>query len=390
MRILHTSDWHLGRTLHGVSLATAQQQAVDAIIELAIGRSVDVVVVAGDVFDRAVPPIEALRLLNEAILRLDDAGIITIMTAGNHDSGERLATYAGVLRDTVHLVGGLDKVGSSIELADEYGTVHFYALPYLEPDFARVSLGEGEVIERSHSAVMAAALDRIARNRALDSGARAVLIGHAFVADVEVAAQTSESERDLTVGGVAIVPATLLADHGFDYVALGHLHRPQRVNSGESIIRYSGSLLRYSFSEADHTKSCVLVELEGPGTSPTVELVPIPQPRGMLRLRGMIDDLLSDAHASAREDFVELTITDPLYPDRMHARLDAVFPYALRKEHVPEGRVFDSASAPVRTQGRQPVDVMVEFLSRMSGEPVGDDEVEIVREAFEAVRDRAL
>ena len=390
MRFLHTSDWHLGRTLHGVSLAAAQEAAVGHLIDTAVEREVDAVIVAGDVFDRAVPPIDALRLLNRAINTLHDAGITTILSAGNHDSGERLATYAGVLRDTVHLVGGLDRVGTGIELHDAHGPVVFYPLPYLDPDLARTALAtDDEQMARSHEAVMRAALARIAVDRADRAGSRTVLVGHAFVAEVGVTADTSDSERDLTVGGVAIVPAGVF-DADIDYIALGHLHRPQVVRPESPAIRYSGSLLRYSFSETQHEKSAALVELGAPGTAPVVELIPIPQPRGMRRLRGTMDELLSEAHAPARDDFVELVVTDPLYPERMHARLDEVFPFALRKEHAPVRDAAARASdAPVRTAGRDPLDVMQEFLARATGSEPDPAWVEVLREAYESVRDEA-
>lgn len=389
MRFLHTSDWHLGRTLHGVSLADAQRAAVDHIVATAIDRGVDAVVVAGDVFDRAVPPIDALRLLNSAILRLHAAGITCILSAGNHDSGERLATYAGVLRDTVHLVGGLDGVGRGIEFADAHGPIVFYALPYLEPDLARVHLADGEEpLERSHEATMRAALARIDADRATRPGARTVLVGHAFVAEIGVDAEESDSERDLTVGGVAIVPAGLF-DAGIEYVALGHLHRAQAVRESGPVIRYSGSLLRYSFSETEHEKSVAIIELGPAGTAPVVELVPIPQPRGMRRLRGTLDDLLSDAHAAARDDFVELVVTDPVYPERMHARLDEVFPYALRKEHAPVRTALPRGELPARTAGREPLDVMVDFLARTLDAEPDSQAVDVLRAAYEAVRDEA-
>ena len=141
MRFLHSADWHLGRTLHGFSLREAQEQAVAHVVDLAISRGVDLVIVAGDVFDRAVPPVESLRLLNEALVRLDGAGITTIITSGNHDSGDRLASYSALLRDRVRIVGSMAEIGVPVELADEFGPVLVYPLPFLEPDTARQLLG---------------------------------------------------------------------------------------------------------------------------------------------------------------------------------------------------------------------------------------------------------
>lgn len=287
MRLLHTSDWHLGRTLHGYGLHEAQEVALNFIVDLAISRSVDVVAVAGDVFDRAIPPVESLRIFNEVIERLSAAEITTVITAGNHDSGDRLALYSRVLRSGVHVVGSLAEVGSGIELADEFGAIVFYPLPYLEPDLAREVFGaRGSKLERSHAAVMDAALDLIESDMLKRDASRAIGIGHAFVAAVGANPETSESERDLTVGGVQVISASTFAGRGLTYVALGHLHRQQIVSSAEPLISYSGSLLRYSLSETAHTKSVSIVEIGAVGTLPEIELVELPQPRPMSRLRG--------------------------------------------------------------------------------------------------------
>ena len=395
MRLLHTSDWHLGRSLHSTSLQAAQEQAVGFIIDLAVSQSVDCIVIAGDVFDRAIPPIESLRLLNRAIDALAAAGVTVIITAGNHDSGDRLATYSGVLTQGVHLVGSLDSVGTPVVLKDEFGPVLVYPLPYLEPDVARVSLsGDDEPLERSHEAVMRAAVNLIRRDLAGRSvpTPRAVAMGHAFVANVgrpeewtDEGRTTSESERDLTVGGVQVVPAGVFDGAGLQYVALGHLHRGHEVAGGDTIVRYSGSLLRYSFSEAAHDKHVVIVDIGAPGTDCEIREVPLPQPRPMSRLRDSIDALLSDTYAHAREHFVELVVTDDAPPERMHARLDAVFAYALRKSHEPANRVSlarDRGDA----RGKEPLDVVADFLRKVTGAVPDEAQLSILRAGYEECR----
>jgi exonuclease SbcD len=395
VRFLHTSDWHLGRSLHSTSLHAAQEQAVNFIVDLAVTESVDCIVIAGDVFDRAIPPIESLRLLNRAIDALAEAGVTVIITAGNHDSGDRLATYSGVLTEGVHLVGSLDSVGTPVTLEDEFGPVLVYPLPYLEPDVARVSLsGDDEPLERSHEAVMRAAVDRIRRDLAdcPVPAPRAVAIGHAFVANVrrpeewtDASGITSESERDLTVGGVQVVPAGVFEGVGLQYVALGHLHRGHEVSGGDTIVRYSGSLLRYSFSEAAHDKHVVIVDIGAPGTACEIRVVSLPQPRPMSRLRDSIDALLSDTYAHARDHFVELVVTDDAPPERMHARLDAVFAYALRKSHEPANRVSlerDRGDA----RGKEPLDVIADFLRKVSGAVPDDAQLAILRAGYEECR----
>jgi len=382
MRLLHTSDWHLGRTLHGLSLVDAQREAVDLLVREAIDRGVHTFIVAGDVFDRAVPPIEALRILNDAVLRLSEASISVVIIAGNHDSGERLSTYSSVLRTGVWVVGDTDSLSRPIVLGDEYGEVLVYALPFLDPDLVRHELGTDEPLERSHDAVMTRAVELIAADRAARGNPRSIAIGHAFVVAGE-APEVSESERDLSIGGVQSVPVSRFAG-SFDYVALGHLHRPQRV--GNPSVRYSGSLLRYSFSEAGHAKSFLVIDMGAPGTEIEIEQVEIPQPRPMSRLVGSMDELVSDQHADAREHFVELIVTEETYPERMHARLDAVYPFALRKEFE-STRQADLLAPRGDARGREPLDVVRDFLDATGVNVDDESELDIVRAVYERVRE---
>lgn len=381
MRLLHTSDWHLGRTLHGYSLIDAQRDAVEALVNEAVERKVDLFIVAGDVFDRAVPPIEALRILNDAVARLNAASIATVLIAGNHDSGERLSTYSGVLRDGVWVVGDTQELATPMVLLDEFGDLLVYALPFLDPDLVRHDLGGEDPLARSHDAVMARALELVAADRQARGNPRSIAIGHAFVVAGQ-APEVSESERDLSIGGVQSVPVARFGE-SFDYVALGHLHRPQQV--GGPTTRYSGSLLRYSFSEAGHAKSFLVIDIGAPGSEVEIEQVEIRQPRPMSRLRGSMDDLLGDSHVAAREHFVELIVTEEAYPDRMHARLDAVFPFALRKEFESTRRV-DQGAPRGDARGRDPLEVIRDFLES-TGVVDDDADLALVRAVYERVRE---
>ena len=392
MLLLHTSDWHLGRSLHGFSLGEEQSSAVDFVVGLAIERGVDAFVLSGDVFDRAVPPVESLRLLNSALERLSAAGIPAIVIAGNHDSGDRLATYAGLLRQGVHLVGGTDGIGVGVELHDASGAVIVYAIPYLDPDSARHTLAAGaDPLERSHEAVVGAALDAISADLERRGHPRAVAIGHAFVvaatgAEPVDASVTSSSERDLTVGGVQVVPAGVFAGRGLSYVALGHLHRPQQVGIADPVMAYSGSLLRYSLSESEHVKSVALVDIAPSDGRVTIERVPMRAGRGMARLRDTLERLTGEDYREHRDDFVELVVTDDAYPERMHARLDAVFPYALVKLHRPASGGSVPTGDRGDARGREPVEVMADFLRKVTGREPTPAESEVLRRTYEAVR----
>ncbi|MTG88868.1 exonuclease subunit SbcD [Cellulosimicrobium sp. BIT-GX5] len=407
MRILHTSDWHLGRTLHGVDLLEHQAAHLDHLVELTRTEGVDAVVVAGDVYDRAIPPVDAVALLSDALARLAEHAHV-VVTPGNHDSAVRLGFGDRVMRPGVHLRARLADVGSPVVLPPRTGDAGapllVYALPYLDPDAARHALaetpeGEGEgdaaprPLARSHEAVMGAAMRRVgadlARRRAADPGVRAVVSGHAFV----VGGLASESERDIRVGGVDAVPAATFGGWGVDYVALGHLHGPQRVTVPHveragtvrgTVARYSGSPLAFSFSEQHQRKSTALVDLARLAADPdaAVELVPAPVPRRLADVTGTLDELLGAAGEPHVDDWLRVVVTDAVRPAELYARVRARFPHALQVTHRPP-RPAEREVVTAVGPGRDPLDVARDFVEHVSGHAPSDAEVAVLREAFE-------
>lgn len=369
MRFLHTSDWHLGRTLRGFELHTAQAAAVHELVDAAIAAKCDAFIIAGDVFDRAVPPVESIALFSDVLRRLDDAEITSIVIAGNHDSGTRLAVYSSLLNDRVHIVGDPVHSGTPIEVGDAL----IYPLPYLNPDEARLSFAEDEPLPRSHHAVMEAAVQRVRNDRAERAHAGPVIaVAHAFVAG----GAASESERDISVGGVPVVGFELFDE--FSYVALGHLHRPQSVHDR---MHYSGSLLRYSISEAEHIKRAVIVDLVGKDIS--LEDVEITQPRPMVALSGTMTELLAmTEHGSS---FVDITVTDEQMPERMYPRLQSAFPYAMQIRRA--ARAVGAAGTPSRgtASGKSAQLIIEDFILKTTGAAVTEAEREIIRVAIESV-----
>src|SRR5690348_3550996 len=223
MRLLHTSDWHIGRTLHGTDLLAEQETVLGHLAEVVAAESVDVVVVAGDVYDRAVPSADASALLDRVLTRLRGAGAAVVLTPGNHDSARRLGFGSRLFAVSgVHVRAVTPAVDEPVLLSDRHGEVAVYGIPYLEPEVARHEMGLPDA--RSHEAVLTAAMERIRADLFLRPGARSVVLAHAFVGG----GVPSESERDICVGGVDLVPAGVF--DGVDYVALGHLHRPQSVS----------------------------------------------------------------------------------------------------------------------------------------------------------------
>ena len=248
MRILHTADWHLGRPFHGESLLDAQAGIVDHVADVARDQAVDAILVAGDLYDRALPPVDAVRLADDALARLSEICPV-VAISGNHDSAARLGFGAGLLaRAGVHVRTDPAAIARPVVLGD----VCIYAIPYLEPDLTRVALG---CEDRGHAAVLGAAMAAVRADLAdRPTGTRSVVMAHAFVTGGVACA----SERDLAVGGAASVSASTFA--GMDYVALGHLHGPQRIGERG---RYAGSPVAFSFSEARHRKSVAVVDLAG-------------------------------------------------------------------------------------------------------------------------------
>ncbi|MFF1960581.1 exonuclease SbcCD subunit D [Streptomyces sp. NPDC058220] len=378
MRILHTSDWHLGRSFHRVSLLDAQAAFLDHLVATVRDRDVDVVLVAGDVYDRAVPPLTAVELFDRALHRLADAGVPTVMISGNHDSARRLGVGAGLIeRAGIHLRTDPAGCATPVLLSDTRGDVAFYGLPYLEPALVK---DEFKASKAGHEAVLGAAMERVRADLAGRApGTRSVVLAHAFVAGGD----PSDSERDITVGGVAAVPAGIFA--GVDYVALGHLHGSQALTER---VRYAGSPLAYSFSETTHRKTMWLVEL-GPDGEIEAERIDCPVPRALARIRGRLDALLDDpALARHEESWVEATLTDPVRPAEPMARLAERFPYTLSLVFDPERAGDDPiASYAQRLAGRTDQQIAEDFVAHVRG-GAGPDERErtVLRGAFDDVR----
>ncbi|SOD88477.1 exonuclease SbcCD subunit D [Streptomyces sp. Ag109_G2-15] len=377
MRVLHTSDWHLGRAFHRVNMLGAQADFIGHLVTTVREHAVDVVVVSGDVYDRAVPPLAAVELFDDALHRLAGLGVPTVMISGNHDSARRLGVGAGLIdRAGIHLRTEPSAAGTPVVLADADGDVAFYGLPYLEPALVK---DEFAVEKAGHEAVLAAAMDRVRADLATRTpGTRSVVLAHAFV----TGGQASDSERDITVGGVSAVPAGVF--DGVDYVALGHLHGCQTITER---VRYSGSPLAYSFSEADHRKSMWLIDLAADG-SVTAERLDCPVPRPLARVRGTLDDLLADPALARHEDaWVEATLTDQVRPADPMARLTERFPHTLSLVFDPE-RAPDAPeeSYARRLAGRSDQQIAQDFVAHVRGAGPDEQEAAVLREAFDAVR----
>jgi exonuclease SbcD len=317
MRILHTSDWHLGRTFKRVPLLEEQYRFTDQVVEVVKSEGIDLVVIAGDVFDRALPPAEAVEAWYGALERIVDAGAQVVGIAGNHDQGERIEIPPRLLRDGIVIRGSREPSAVTLEFDD--GPLLVAPIPFLDPFLARgLSDGEGAA---THQSVIEGWLGHVQKD--VERGPRSLVVSHAFVRGGLV----SESERSLLqVGGAELVDAGVYK--GFSYVALGHLHRPQIVG-GDERVAYCGSPLPYSFSEMA-PKTLRLVDLSADGTGLSVELIPVEAGWPVVTIEDSYENLISDPRHAAYEKrhFVRVLLTDlvvqPGAMDRLRNRFDGI------------------------------------------------------------------
>lgn len=388
MRILHTSDWHLGRSFGPISLRSDQEAFCDWFVGLTIEESADLVIVAGDVYDRAIAPTESIELFRETLRRLRSTGAVVAVIAGNHDGADRVSPYDDLLdAGGVYVRGGYTGVGRVIVHEFPDGPLDLVLLPFLEPQAApdrfgataHVGDGDGDGLverrrRRTHQSVLGSA---IAEARSAIRSPRSIAIAHAFVTGGE----TSESERQLEVGGTGSVDAELFS--GFSYTALGHLHRPQHI--GRETLRYSGTPLPYSFSE-NHPKSVTAVEMDPRGDC-SIREVAVPIGRPVATIRGTIDALCHPtAHPEAHERFVRAIVTDRETVLDAKARLEQVYPYTVEIRLEPEGRseVVDQAGAGIAEL--DPVEAAHQFWEAIERSPPDDI---IAALLTEAIRDAA-
>ena len=376
MRLLHTSDWHLGRSFHGQSLLADQETVLCALADLASERDVDVMLISGDLYDRAVPSPEAVQCASRVLGRIREAGISIVAISGNHDSAPRLGAFTDFLAaGGLHLRTAARRAGEPVMIDDPAGPVAFYPVPYLEPDLAR-AIWELPT-PASHQQVLSRALcDARADLAQRPVGTRSVVLAHAFVTGAAVAG----SERSIAVGGVESVTADVF--DGFDYVALGHLHTAQLVTDR---IRYSGSPLPYAFSEAGQRKCFYLVDLDVDGGS-VVERVELPVIRRLATLRGTLAEILCTGDELA-EAYLSVELTDPVRPLEPMRRLREKFPHTLVAQWVPSGDIGVVGRARRSGGGHRADEVLLsDFVVEARGSAPSPSELTLMHDALAAER----
>lgn len=325
MRILHTADWHLGRIFYGTYLTEEQAYVLEGqFLQLLKDEKIDALVIAGDIFDRAVPPVESVELWDSMITRLaGEYKIPTLVIGGNHDGMERLEVGRSVMAEAgFYIAGKVRSALTPITLEDQWGKVTFYLMPFAEPRTVAEALAlEGSRFD--YQQAYAGWAEHLLTT-APPQG-RSVAVAHAFV----TGAVASRSERPLTIGGTESISASIFAP--FTYTALGHLHGPQQA--GNDRIRYSGSLLKYSFDEWKQNKSFTIVDIDGQGQV-TTELIPVEARRDVQVLEGFFDDLMAGGKTAGQleEDYIQVRLLDTAPVIDGLARLRSVYPHILALE----------------------------------------------------------
>lgn len=382
MKLFHTADWHLGKLVQGIYMTEDQHFILQQFLQAIDEERPDAIIVAGDLYDRSMPPVEAVNLLNDILEEIVLTKKVPVLAvAGNHDSAGRLNFGSRVMRDSgLHIVGQFTKEHSPIVLTDEFGEVHFHLVPYAEPSAIRTILKDDSI--QSHQDAMQKIIAHI--KQTMDTTKRHIFIGHAFVTTYGYEEEnTSDSERPLSIGGSDCVDAALFQP--FHYTALGHLHKAHFVLN-ESI-RYPGSPLKYSLSEHLHDKGFLIVDLNANGQV-TVEKRQLVPRRDLRVIEGAMDDLLK---LPPCDDYVFVRLTDTTPVVSPMERIRTVFPYAMHIERKMSRAQVDHKIQAMDIEKVEDIDLFRGFYADILGEqPDSETErlfIEMLQELLDEERE---
>lgn len=389
MKIFHLSDLHLGKIVNGFSMIDDQAHVIEQLYGHIEAERPDVLILAGDLYDRSVPPVQAIELLNGMFYRIiKELKTPVIAISGNHDSGERIDFASTLLKDSdLYISGTLKDRISRITLHDELGPVHFYPIPFADPAAVRHALDDPSL--RTHDSAMKALIESVSDE--LDSAERNVAVAHGFITAMgengedELILETSESEKPLSIGGTDHISSSCFEI--FDYTALGHLHGPQRA--GNDCIRYSGSLIKYSFSEARQKKGITVVEMLEKGNVST-RFIPFSLRRDFRVITGELDELISaaDDDRDSRDDYIKAVLTDAGELLDPMAKLRSVYPNAMelvRKDRMKGNS--SSAGSSVNIRQRSRLELFEAFYEDVTGNRCPEEGVDIIGEVIRTVEE---
>lgn len=374
MKFFHISDLHIGKQLHHYHMSEDQKYVLAQIVDAVRREKPDAVVIAGDIYDTPVPSAEAVSVFDTFLTALsaEEPQVPVLIIAGNHDSARRIDFASGILKKHgVHIAGmpptGPEEFIKKVALEDEWGEVIFYLLPFLKPSYVR------RVFEEELESYDMAVKKLIERER-IDTDVRNVIVSHQFYTAGGAAPVTSDSEVRI-VGGIENVDAEALEP--FDYAALGHIHRAQKI--GKEIFRYSGSPLQYSVSEAGNEKAVTVVEMGKKGTEAQIYTIPLIPLRRVHKLTGCLEDILSSADERLRDDFVSITLTDEIEPYQPKERLEEFFGHILeiRIDNARTRRLLDFAEG--ESEDMDPCEAFIMFFEEMNGRNMTEPEIALLK-----------
>ncbi|GAB4073993.1 exonuclease SbcCD subunit D [Barrientosiimonas marina] len=376
MKLFHTADWHLGKLVQGVYMTGDQRYVLDQLLQAIKDEKPDAVIVAGDLYDRAVPPTEAVHLLDDVLSKIVlDLETPVLAVAGNHDSPSRLNFGTTIMKQHgLHIAGTFTGIPDPVSLNDEHGPVHFHLMPYCDPSIVRTNLEDESI--RTHNDATARVVNDLQAQ--MDPNARHVYVGHAFVTPYgEEEENTSDSERPLSIGGAEYVASRLFAP--FDYTALGHLHHAHHV--AHETVRYSGSILKYSISEENQSKGFSIVELDADGQVSIDKRTFIPE-REMRTVEATMDNLLMHP---VNDDYVFVRLLDQAPVLSPMERIRSVYPNAMHVERKNDG--FSAVTADqqpsVNRSDMSTVDLFRSFYKEVKGTDAGEETEAIFKEALD-------
>jgi len=378
MKLIHLSDLHIGKRVNEVSMIEDQEYILTQILHIIDEERPDAVLIAGDVYDKSVPSAEAVTLLDDFLCRLAKRRMPTLIISGNHDSAERLAFGNRLFESSgIHISPVYSGETQPVTLSDEHGEVKFWLLPFVKPAHVKRYFPD-DGIESYTDAIRVAIA-----HMGVDAASRNVLLTHQFV----TGAATCESE-EISVGGSDNVDASVLAD--FDYVALGHIHGPQNI--GSSRVRYCGTPLKYSFSEAGHYKSVTVVELGAKGDL-NLRTVPLVPRRDLREIRGTFAELTDKAYYSAQtaDDYLHITLTDEEDVPEAMGRLRIIYPNLMKLTYDnTRTRTNQIVGSAEDVKCKSPLELFEELYETQNNQSMSAEQRAFALELIESIQEGSL
>lgn len=387
LRVIHTSDWHLGRKLHGESLTAAHEKFLDWFIaDLIPDQKPDLIVVSGDIYDRGIPPTEVIEMFEDSLARIQSLGSPILITSGNHDSSVRLGSNTRWLdRFGLHFRTRISELNKPVVIEGDDFNLLAYGIPYIEPD-SDTGPGENQLdVPAEHTDVLSEAVKRIKLSVASQKGGkpfRTLVASHAFV----TGGVAVDSERPLKIGGADNADAALFS--GIDYVAMGHLHGAQYLGEmKKATIRYSGSPIPFSFSEREHEKQVLIVNIDKDGASHSaVQSIPTPQIRKMRYVEDSLENVLRMAESDPnKDDWMHINLKDETVTPGVYDALKARYPHLLKWEYNRDGRSTIYVPNQEGMKLNSPTEITKRFYERVTEQKPSKEIVALIEDCCESV-----